>query len=341
MDDDQLDVVQTPLTPAENAAADADFEAGFAATVGNTTAGGQTLEHDASGKPLVNDAPKGDDDAEEDPAAKAAAEEAARQAAEAEARAAAEAEANAPATITKAEADALRAAAALVPQLQQELVRTRDTTAGKIGTLHQQLADIKAQASQGKMPTIGQLKRISAEFPELGQLLMEDLAEQFGGAAAAPGADGGDPPGDGAASGQPGAAPANTPPADPLSDPRVQHELRQQSQQVVDTMHPDWKDLARSDEFKAWRISLPPAAQQLLATSWRADVLVPAFNDFKAWRANQAAQAQAAAAAAATANKQRDKRLEHAMPATTGRPTGTNAVDEDAAFLSGFNETRK
>jgi hypothetical protein len=341
MDDDQLDVVQTTLSPEEDAAADAAFESGYAATVGNTTAGGQVLDTDANGKPLVNDAGKtDDDDAEEDPAAKAAAEEAARLAAEAEARAAAEAEANAPASITKAQAEQLLAAAALVPQLQQELARTRDTTAGKIGTLHQQLADIKAQAAQGKAPTIGQLKRISAEFPELGQLLMEDLAEQFGGAAAAPGA-AGDPPGDGATSGQPGDAPANQPPADPLSDPRVVQRMRQESQQVVDTLHPDWKDLARTDDFKAWRTTLPPQAQHLLATSWRADVLVPAFNDFKAWKANQAAQAQAAAAAAASASKQRDKRLEHAMTPTSGRPTGTNAVDEDAAFLDGFNGARR
>lgn len=337
--DDQLDVVPTTLSPEENAAADAAFESGFSATVGNPTAGGQVLDTDADGKPLVNDAGKTDDDAEEDPAAKAAADEAARLAAEAEARAKAEAEANAPASITKAQADALLAAAALVPQLQQELARTRDTTAGKIGTLHQQLADIKAAAAQGKAPTVKQLKRLEAEFPELAQLLKEDLAEEFGGAGA-PGAHG-DPSGDAAAQGNPGAAPANTPPADPLSDPRVQQELRQQSQQVVDTMHPDWKDLARTDEFRTWRTNLPPAAQQLLATSWRADVLVPALNDFKAWRANQAAQAQAAAAAAATANKQRDKRLEHATPATSGRPTGTNAVDEDAAFLSGFQDTRK
>jgi hypothetical protein len=336
--DDQLDVVE--LTPAENAAADADFESGFAATVGNSTAGGQVLETDASGKPLVNDAGNLDDDGEEDPAAKAAAEEAARQAAEAEARAAAEAEANAPANITRAQAEQLLAAAALVPQLQQELNRTRDTTAGKLGSLKQTLDAVQAAAAQGRAPTIKQLKRLEVEFPELAQLLKDDLADEFGGAAGAPGADA-DANGDGAASGQPGAAPANQAPVDPLSDPRVQHELRQQSQQVVDTMHPDWKDLAKTDEFKAWRTNLPPAAQQLLATSWRADVLVPAFNDFKAWRANQAAQAQAQAQAQATANKQRDKRLEHAMPATSGRPTGTNAVDEDAAFLDGFKETKR
>jgi hypothetical protein len=336
--DGQDDVVE--LSAAENAAADADFEAGFATTTGTPAASSNTLEHDADGKQLVNDKLDGDDDnGEEDPAAKAAAEEAARQAAEAEARAAAEAEANAPAQITKAQADALLAAAALVPQLQQELARTRDTTAGKIGSLKQTLDAVQAAAAQGRAPTVKQLKRLEAEFPELAQLLKEDLAEEFGGAGA-PGAHG-DPSGDRAASGEPGAAPANTPPADPLSDPRVQHELRQQSQQVVDTMHPDWKDLARSDEFREWRTNLPPQAQQLLATSWRADVLVPAFNDFKAWKANRATQAQAQAQAQADANKQRDKRLEHAMPATSGRATGANAVDEDAAFLSGFQDTRK
>lgn len=328
-------------TPAEDdAAAEAAFNEGFTATrADEAPAGGQALDNDANGKPLATD-PADEDEDEEDPAKKAAAEEAARLAAEAEARAQAEAQANAPATITQAQAQQLLAAAALVPQLQQELARTRDTTAGKIGTLHQQLADIKAQAAQGKAPTVKQLKRLEAEFPELAQLLRDDLAEEFGGAAAAPGA-AGDPPGDGAASGQPGAAPANQPPADPLSDPRVQQHLRQQSQQVVNAVHPDWKDLAKSPEFQEWRTSLPPAAQNLLATSWNADVLVPAFNDFKSWRANRAAQAQAQAEAAANAGKQRDKRLEHAMPATSGRPTGNNAVDEDAAFLEGFNKTRK
>lgn len=330
MDGDSQEVVT--LTPEEDAEADAAFNSGYDATLAdNGGASGAVLENDASGKPLVTE-PGDGDDTEEDPAAKAAAEEAARLAAEEEARAAAEAEANAPATLSKAELDALRAAAALVPQLQQELVRTRDTTAGKIGSLKQTLDAVQAAAAKGQAPTARQLTRLKAEFPELAELLQADLAD--------PG-ETVDAPGAGGASGDaPGAAPNQVdPPAqvDPMSDPRVVHTLRQQSQQIVDAVHPDWKDLARSPEFNEWRTNLPPAAQQLLASSWDANVLVPAFKDFKTWRDDRAAKASAQA----DASSKRNKRLEHATQATNGRTPGANAVDDDEAFASGFKSVRR
>lgn len=336
MDGDEGQAV-TEVNAAQEAADDAAFNSGFSSATDNT-ASPVTLENDASGNPLVSDPAKIDGN-EEDPAAIAAAEEAARVAAETEARAKAEAEANAPASLTQAQVQQLLAAAGQLPQLQAELARTRDTTAGKIGTLHQQMADFKAAAAKaGASPSPRHLKRLEAEFPELATLLKEDL---YGpGDATAPAA-GDNQEGQGNASGQaPGANPTVEPPqapADPMSDPRVMKVLREQAQTIVDVHHPDWKQLAGTPEFKEWRTNLPPAAQHLLANSWDSNVLVPAFNDFKTWSAKRQETAQAQA----DANKQRDKRLEHATPATTGRATGNNAVDEDAAFLDGFKQARK
>lgn len=311
--------VEHVLTPEEEAAADAAFEAGFTETRDEQTPAIQTNQ-DAS----ASTAPQANTDGaqleHEDPVARAAADEAARL----------DAEANAPVTLTKAELDGLRNAASLIPQLQDELRKTRDTTAGKLGSLQQTLDAVRTQAQQGQRPTVKQLKRLEGEFPELAKLLSEDLEEAFGNSTVQLPAD--QTQGDGRASGgqSPGAAPAA--PVDPLSDPKVQQLLRSKEMAIVDAVHPDWRALTQTAEFNQWRASLPTPAQQLLASTWDANVMVPAFKDFKSWSAKRQA--------AAAANKQRDKRLEHGVPATTGRATGANAVDEDTAFLSGYKEVR-
>lgn len=336
--------VELPSTLEEDAAGDAAFASGFDATrADNAPAGGTVLEVGEDGKPLVTD-PKGDGNTEEDPAAIAAAAEAARMKAEADAAAAAQAEANAPAIVTKAQLEQLAAAAALVPQLQEELKRSRDTTAGKIGSLKQTLDAVQAQAAKGQAPTIKQMKRLEAEFPELAKLFTEDLNDAFGSAAAGAAEPGTQPPGD---NGQP-AAPVV--PVDPLSDPAVQTVLRNKNLAVVDALHPGWRGtqgqdgtyvpgLKDSPEFQEWRAGLPPAAQHMLANTWESSVIDDALKDFKGWQQKRIEQVQASAAQA-EANKQRDKRLEHGVPATTGRATGANAVDEDTAFLSGYKEVR-
>jgi hypothetical protein len=327
-ENDQLET----LTPEEDANAEAEFLAAF-----NTTRE-QQLPHAEGSTTEANNAnanastATAQEEPEEDAAARAQAEAdaaaAAQAAAEAEARAKAEQEASAPVTLTKAEVEALRAAAATIPQLQEELRRTRDTTAGKIGSIQQELKAIAARAADGQKSAQVQLKRIKSEFPELGQMLEEDLNEATAAReVATPPDNAGD------------AAPApqqQSEPADPFADPRVQQEIRTRERAIVDAVHPDWRELKATPEFSEWRNQLPQAARDLLASSWDANVLVDAFKDFKAWRDTRAQQATAQA----EANKQRGKRLENAIPATKGAPTGINAVDDDAAFEAGFKAVR-
>lgn len=306
---------------------DADFAAAFNATRAQAGAEGPTANGaaPAGGAPVEEPKPE-----EPDPEAEAAA---ARAAAEAEAAAAAEraaAEANSPVTLTKQQMDSIQATLALVPQLQQQLQQKWDSTAGRIGSIQQTVDALKSQAGKGQAPTIKQLKRLQAELPELAALLMEDLTDAF-----AP-ADGAAP--DPAPAGQPTERQAQQPavPTNVLEDPRVVQVLRDKEMTILDARHPDWRDLRATPEFAEWRHTLPEVAQQMLATSWDSSVMTDAFNDFKAWRAQRSADAEAQA----DANKQRDKRLEAATPATTGAASGVNVVDEDAAFLSGFNGVR-
>lgn len=285
----------------------------------------------------------------DDPAAAAAAAQAAQ---EAEAQAAADraaAEANAPVTITKAELAAMQATLARVGSLEQQLQQTSQASQkafGRIGSLQQTIDAIKVQASQGKAPSIKQLARIEKEFPELGQMLREDLADAFGGQeGAAPGADAnqgdqGGQQGDGKAGG-------NVEPVDPMADPAVVKVLQSKEMAIVDVIHPGWRGQKAEDgtyqpglidtpAFKQWRSGLPPAAQELLNDTWDSNVLKDAIADFKSWETNRNTQAQAQA----QASKQRDKRLENAAPATTGAATGAHAVDDDAAFAEGFSKVR-
>lgn len=298
---------------------------------------------------------------DEDPAAAAAA---AQAAAEAEATAAAQAEAdriaaeaNAPVTITRAQLDAMQAQLAMLdrlPTLEQQLAQQRDSVAGRFGSLNQTIDALKAQAGKGGIPAIKALKRIEQEWPELGAMLREDLTESFAGDPAAAPAAGADDPGQGGQQDQPGKASGDAPganPVDPLENPAVVKVLQQKEMAIVDAIHPGWRGtkhedgsytpgLVDSPEFKEWRAGLPPHAQQVLGSTWDHQVLKGAIEHFKHDQAQRQAAAQAAATAQAAASKQRDNRLAHAAPATTGAPTGSHALDEDAAFADGFNKAR-
>lgn len=327
----EMDDQAVELTAEQRAQEDADFEAAFNQVAGNTpTTANATDPKEAEPAADANDG-------QQDVEAKAAADAAAAAQAEADAQAAAAQaatdEANAPVSLTKAELDAIRAQLARVPELEGELRRVHDTTAGRIGSLKQSIDALKDKAGQGNKASIKQLKRLGEEYPELAAMLVEDLndASGDGGAAAQPDAQATAEP----AQAEPAAQPAVQ--VDPLDNPAVQAVLKQKEMAIVDAVHPDWRGLPAQPEFNEWKSQLPAAAQEMLASTWKSEVMIDAFNDFKAWRHTRTQQTQAQA----ETNKQRDKRLAGAIPATTGAPTGANAVDDDAAFEAGFKSVRR
>lgn len=318
--------VEQELTPEQEAAETAAFEAAFNGARSNTGRAEGTLENDAEGKPLVKeeaakpneeDTAKAEADAQAEAAAKAAADAAAEE--------------NAPVAVTKSELAALRAVAGQVATLQDELRRSNDSTAGRIGSLKQTLDAVKEQAKQGIKPSALHLKRLTEEFPQLGEMLKADLEEAFGPGEAAPAAAADAPAQDeGKEAGAP--APAAAPEVDPLANPVVQKQLQALEMKIVEGVHPDWRNLKATPEFATWRNNLPAAAQQLLGSTWDSNVLKDAFADFKSWNTRRLA--------AADANKQRDKRMADAIPATAGTQAAATAVDDDDAFLSGFKRAK-
>jgi hypothetical protein len=317
--DNPLENQDEELTPEQEAAADAEFEAAFNAARGDEPgAESTTSKNDANA-----DADKTGTDQDDD--AKAEAEAAAKAAAEAEAAA------NAPVTITKADYDRLMTIANEVPNLREQLTKTHDTVAGRIGSLQQTINALKSKAEGGNRASIKQLKRLESEFPELANLLREDLSEAFGGASDATDTD----EGKGKDQQQTDAKAAAPTGADTV-DPRVEEaeeRARLAEMKVVDVKHPGWREFIRTDDFKAWKSTLPPVAIDLLESTWNADVMTDAFNDFKKWSEQRQA--------ARTTKQQSDKRLEHAMTPTDGSgATGAHVVDDDAAFEAGFKKVR-
>lgn len=323
--EDQANLNAAP-TAEDDAQADAEFEAAFNAARGDDVShAGKTTEQDNADADKDEDGnanngeggTSGETDADAQAAAAAAAEEEARKQAEADAAAKA-----APVTVTKEQFDNLLAAAAKVSELETKLAQTSDKAFGRIGSLQQTIADLKKSATTGKPLSAVQLKRLSAEFPEMASLLAEDLKESSAESEA--------PAGNGQ---------ANALDADAIREQTRQEVAIEYEQQLITARHNDWKDVVNSSEFQQWTAGLRPEAQQLLATTSSSQVFGDAIDAFKSFRAAQAEQAAAAAAAANNAHKQRDKRLDAAVT-PNGVPASGSVVDEDEAFLAGFKSAR-
>lgn len=270
---------------------------------------------------------------------KAAAAATAQAKAEEEARAKAEAEANAPAVITKAELDALRAAAARVAQIDTEFAGQNQKLFGHLGAMKQKILDeVKGMQAKGKAPTKLQLARMEKEFPELAAVLQEDLTGYFGDGEASTAAPATEEATAKSGDGTPGAeAPGATTQTeaqndDPLARPEVQKLLREKEMSIVDALHPGWKDMTKTSDFIQWKKSLPTAAQQLLGSTWDSKVLNDAFTSFR--------EHQARAKAVEEENKQRSKKLERAIPPVGGAAPVNAVVDEESAMVAAFNKTR-
>lgn len=311
------------LTPEQEAAADAEFEAGFAGVHGDEPAPQATTSQDDAddaGDQATGEAVDGAQASAEDEAAAAAA-------AQAEAERKAREEADAPVTITKAQLNRLLAIADEVPTLHDRIARTHDTVAGKLGSLQQTVKNLQEKAGRGNLASIKQLKRLEGEYPELAQLMTEDLNEAFSQGQGEAQAE---------AKGEQQAEAQQ--PVNPLDAPEVQQVLRQKETAITEAIHPGFQQLARTPEFTEWVSTLPPVAVDLLNSSWDSSVMVPAFADFKRWKAEQDAKR----ASNATTKQQNDKRLEAAIAPTDGAArSGMHVVDEDAAFAAGFNRVRK
>jgi hypothetical protein len=96
---------------------------------------------------------------------------------------------------------------------------------------------------------------------------------------------------------------------------------------VLSVMHPDWKEVASTPEFDQWRKSLSDEAQQILETTWDAEVIGSALSSYKDWK-SKAVQGQQA----------KQRRLQAAI--TPRGSAQAPVTTEDDAFLMGFKKAR-
>ena len=183
---------------------------------------------------------------------------------------------------------------------------------GSLGSLKQAIDNLKSQPrpqATAIQLTKEKFAKLSKEFPELAEMLAEDLNGVLTGGASAP---------DPAQFEQIIETQLNT---------RLQPMQQQFEARVLTVMHPDWKQVVPSPEFAQWKQTLPPEVAQELDTSWNAEFIGSKLSEFKDWK-TKTAEAQR--------NKQR--KLEAAITPKGG--AAKVALSENDAFIQGFKEAR-
>lgn len=208
--------------------------------------------------------------------------------------------------MTEDEVKALLQKAAEVDKLRE----AQSKVFGTLGALRQTIDALRNQpapTAAALQLTKDKLKRLGESFPELAEMLAEDLS---------------------------GALTVQS--IDPSAFERVVesklHERLNAQQQVFETkllsaMHPDWRHVASSPEFAQWKSGLDPETTAQLDSSWDAVFIGSKLTEFKNWKAQQA-----------KSQLSKTKRLEAAV-APKGAAKPPVLTDEDA-FIAGFKSAR-
>lgn len=203
------------------------------------------------------------------------------------------------------------------------LQSTVDKMAGRIGQLMQQIDSLRTAPTVTAASQVAldlKLEKLSSQFPELAELLREDLQ-----ALRAP-----------APVEQP-AAPAAAAFDQSALEARIDEKLEVR---VLTIMHPDWLEVARSPQFALWRDNVlgGEAGKQLMGSE-DAGFISNKLTEYKRWR--DATKAEPPVVTPIVSAKA--ARLANAvMPNTTPTTTSSNAVmDEETAFMAGFKAEQK
>jgi hypothetical protein len=307
MDEDSI--ITTPETPEDAAAEDAAFAASFAETRGEEAPQPETP---ASVAPEPEVAPEGDEQAQGDGEPPAP-----------------EPPADQPKLFAGLTEDQIAAALARSGSLQT----TVDKMAGRIGQLMQQIEGLRTNpptTQQAQKALDLKLEKLSGAFPELANLLREDLQGLAGG---------GSPAGD-----LPAATPAGITQEqfDAALAERLkatQAEMNEKLEvKVLTILHPDWNKIIRTNEFALWRDNVLGSEQgRALMTSEDSAFISEKLTEFKNWRT-------AAAEPTPTPTPKptvRTARLSNAILPTGGTTPTQPPMTEEAAFISAFNKERK
>jgi len=191
----------------------------------------------------------------------------------------------------------------------QEVDRLKEREAkifGTLGSLKQAIEARREQPTATAKITKESLKRLSAEFPEMAEMLSQDLSEI-------------------AVGGQPAFDPTEV---ERIVESRVDRVTKAQEAKLLTEMHRDWETVVQEPEFATWKANLQEEDRQILDHGWDALKIGERLTAFKEWK-SKAAQTKVS----------NQRRLEAAVtPRTTAR--SAPVMTEDDAFLQGFNQAR-
>lgn len=140
---------------------------------------------------------------------------------------------------------------------------------GKIGEINRIVQELRANTAAPAQPmklSKEKFKRLSVDFPEIAEMLAEDLSE-LSMPAAAP---------------QTAAPQAETIQLQPIIDAEVAKVEQKLEAKLLTFMHRDWREVVKSDGFQAWVKTLPETEQTELANSWDAEYIGGKLTAYKA-----------------------------------------------------------
>ena len=210
------------------------------------------------------------------------------------------------------------------------LQSTIDKMAGRLGSLMQQIESLKAnppttQVAQQALDL--KLEKLSAQFPELANLLREDLStlQQAQAASPAPAAPSG----------------LTQEQFDAALNARLAGATEQLTEQmeakILTIQHPDWLEIIKTPQFALFRDNvLPPGVGQQLMSSSDSTFISAKLSEFKEWRA----KSQAPAPAKPAIPPARQSRLAQAVIPNGDRSAPKAPQTEEDAFIAGFKNAR-
>lgn len=224
-------------------------------------------------------------------------------------------------TITAEQWKSVQDKLAEIDSFKERSTRLVDQSFGKIGELNRTLQQLQPMVNKagGVKLSAASLKRLGTEFPEMAQMLAEDLSEALG---AAPQEE------------KPVEQKPEVEAAPAVPTVEIKHLLS------IDKAHPDWRDTIRSEDFNKWGNSLPAGMFESIVTSNDYETVITALDAFKVYQQKQLAAkprgTEVPAESPVPPKKQNvTKRLEAAITPRGTASTPSSLTDGDL-FRQGF-----
>lgn len=178
---------------------------------------------------------------------------------------------------------------------------------GSMGAMKQSIDALRNQPQAAIVQwSADKLKRLHAEYPELANLLSQDL-------------------GDMSTSGNPQQI-------EQMVEQRIQTSLDKASQayeaKLLSLQHRDWRQVVAAEDFVGWKETLPADERAELDASWDSSLIGEKISQFKEWKSKT------------VQTKQTNQRRLEAAITPKGVTSAKPAPTEMDAFMAGFKSVR-